>query len=154
MLTIVEKVLILQDVDIFKHTLTENLAYIAMITKEFEIEKGKILFKENDIPNSMYVVISGKVRLERGSQVEIAGPRHAISTWSLFDDEPQVFTALIEEKSRLLKIEKEDLFDLLDDHGQITRGILETITKKLRKQLRNLIGSRFTPRIENPSKSE
>jgi hypothetical protein len=41
MLTTIEKVIFLQDVDIFEYTSTEDLSHIAAITTEIEIRKNK-----------------------------------------------------------------------------------------------------------------
>lgn len=133
MLTVVEKVIFLQEVDIFEYTPTEDLAYIASITEECEFAAGNIIYREGEISDSMYLVIEGTVALRRGDKdVLIAKKKDVFGTWSLFDDEPRVVTAVSLEESRLLKIEKEDFFELLADHVQITQRILKAIVKKLR----------------------
>jgi hypothetical protein len=48
-LTKVEKVLFLQDVDIFEYTATEDLSHIAAITEEIELKPDEIIFKEGEI---------------------------------------------------------------------------------------------------------
>ena len=133
MLTTIEKVLFLQDVDIFKYTQTEDLAHIATITEETKIKKDIVMFKEGDIPDAMYLLIEGKIRLEReGIEVMTAMPKDVFGTWALFDDEPRVVTAITLEDSKILTIEKEDFVDLLADHVQITQGVLKTMVKRLR----------------------
>jgi CRP/FNR family cyclic AMP-dependent transcriptional regulator len=133
MLTTVEKVIFLQDIDIFESTTTENLAHIATITEEIEFNKDKIVFKEGEFSDALYLVIDGQVRLERENKlVMIAKGKDVFGTWALFDDEPRVVTATTLEDTHLLKIDKEDFFDLLADHVQITQGILKTMTKRLR----------------------
>jgi CRP-like cAMP-binding protein len=134
MLTTVEKVLFLQDVDIFKYTATEDLAHIAAITDEIEINADETIFKEGDFPDAMYIVSEGKVRLSRaGEEVMIAEHKDVFGTWALFDDEPRVATATTLEDSRLLRIDKEEFIDLLADHVAITQSILKTMVKRLRK---------------------
>lgn len=132
-LTTVEKVLFLQDVDIFEYTSTEDLALIAAITEEIELKPDKIIFKEGEIPDAMYVVSEGKVSLSRaGQEVMVAKQKDVFGTWALFDDEPRVATATILEDTRLLRIDKEDFIDLLADHVAITQSILKTMVKRLR----------------------
>ncbi len=134
MLTTVEKVIFLQDVDIFEYTSTEDLAHIAAITDEVELKANSSVYKEGEFPDAMYVVIAGKVRLCRGDQeVMAAAKKDAFGTWALFDDEPRVATATCLEDSRLLKIDKEGFFDLLADHVEITQSILKVMAKRLRK---------------------
>lgn len=134
MLTTVEKVLLLQGVDIFEHTSTEDLSHIAAIAEEIDYQADDVIFKEDDISDSMYVVIDGKVRLTRGEkEVMVAGKMEAFGTWALFDDEPRVATATALETSQLLRLDKEDFIDLLADHVAITQSILKTMAKRLRK---------------------
>ena len=133
MLTTVEIVIFLQDVDIFKYTNTEDLAYIAAITEEVEFKSNQIIFKEGEVSDAMYLVIEGKVKLSRDDQIILtAKHKDVFGTWALFDDEPRVVTAVPLEDSRLLRIDKEDFIDLLADHVRITQSILKTMVKRLR----------------------
>lgn len=133
MLTTVEKVLFLQDVDIFEYTSTEDLAHIAAITDEIELKPDDIIFKEGEIPDAMYIVSEGKVKLTRaGQEVMVAEHKDVFGTWALFDDEPRVATAVTLEDTRLLRIDKEDFIDLLADNVAITQSILKTMVKRLR----------------------
>ena len=133
MLTTVEKVIFLQDIDIFEYTSTEDLSHIAAITEEMALESDHVLFKEGEISDAMYMVIEGKVRLTRaGHEVMVAGEKDVFGTWALFDDEPRVATATTLESTRLLHIDKEDFIDLLADHVAITQSILKTMVKRLR----------------------
>ncbi len=133
MLTTVEKVIFLQDIDIFEFTSTEDLAHIAAITDEVEFQTGKTIFEEGEISDAMYMGIDGKVRLTRGDQeVMVAQKKDVFGTWALFDDEPRVAKATTLENSRLLQIHKEDFIDLLADHVAITQSVLKTMVKRLR----------------------
>lgn len=94
MLSIIEKVIFLQDVDIFKHISSEDLSYVASITVEQNVEKDSVIYKEGDISDSMYMVIDGKVRLHVGeSLVMIAELNDVFGAWSLFDDEVRLISA-------------------------------------------------------------
>ena len=134
MLTTVEKVLFLQEIDIFEYTSTEDLSHIAAITEESELQKDEIIFQEGDLPDAMYMVINGQVRMTRaGEEVMVAGAKDVFGTWALFDDEPRVATATTLEGTRILRIDKEDFIDLLADYVAITQSILKTMVKRLRK---------------------
>ena len=139
MLTTVEKVLFLQDIDIFEFTTTEDLSHIAAITEEVEYNADSIIFKEEEISDSMYVVVEGKVKLTReGQDVMTAEKKDVFGTWALFDDEPRVVTATAIENAQLLRIDKEEFVDLLADHVAITQSILKTMAKRLRNLMRRI----------------
>ncbi len=133
MLTVIEKVMVLQNVDDFSEVSTEHLAYLAMISEEVSFPKGKSVYREADPSDAMYLVLEGQVRLHRSDlEVAVAGPNAAFGTWALFDDEPRVTSATTLEETRLLQIVKEDFIDLLADHVQITQGVLKAMVKRLR----------------------
>ncbi len=137
MLTTIEKVIFLQDVDIFEYTSTENLSHIAAITTEIEVKKNNIIYNEGDISDAMYMIIDGAVSLRReGIEIMEGKVKDVFGTWALFDDEPRVVTATAVEDCRLLRILKEDFIELLGDHVGITQGVL----KKMVKRLRGLVG--------------
>ncbi len=137
MLTTVERVIFLQDVDVFAKIPLEDLAYVAMIADEVVAEPGRVLYAEGDISDSMYLVLDGSISLQRGGiEVMLAGPRDVFGTWALFDDETRIVTAVAAEESNLLRIDKEDFLDLLADHSRITEGVLKVLASKLR----NLVG--------------
>ncbi len=133
MLTVIEKVIFLQNVDVFAQVPTEDLAYLAAIAEEANYMKGDEIFKVNDASDAMYLVLDGSVRLHREDQeIFVAETREAFGTWSLFDDEPRVVSATVTEDTRLLKIDRDDFIDLLADHVQITQGVLKTMAGRLR----------------------
>ncbi len=139
MLTVVEKVLFLQDVEIFNDTPTEDLAHIAAITEEVTIAESTVIYREGDISDSMYLVVEGKVKLEQGKRtVMVARTTDVFGKWALFDDEPRVVTATTLESCRLLRIDREDFYDLLADHTRITRALLKNLSKRLRSLIENV----------------
>jgi len=133
MLTTIEKVMALQNVDVFSEVLTEQLAHLALIAEEVTFEVNEVVYRESDPPQAMYLVLEGKVRLHRGDlEVTVASANEAFGTWALFDDEPMVVTATVVSSCRLLKIDRDDFIDLLADYVQITQGVLKAMVKRLR----------------------
>jgi len=136
MLTVVEKVIFLQNVDVFSEVATEELALVAAIVEERRAAVGEVVYKEKDPSDSMYFVVTGKVRLDRdGKEVTSVGPNETFGTWALFDDEPRVTAATVAEDAHLLRIDKDAFIELLADNVQITRGVLKAIVHRLRKLL-------------------
>lgn len=133
MLTVVEKVIFLQDVDIFSEVPTEQLAYLAAIAEEESFAAGQVIYREQDPADAMYLVVEGKVRLHRGAlDITVAGPGEPFGTWALFDDEPRVTAATPLEDTRALRLNKEDFIDLLADNVRITQGVLKALVKRVR----------------------
>jgi len=134
MLTIVDKVLFLQNVDIFNHATTEELAFIGSIAREVEKPQGSVLFREDEGADAMYLVVTGKVRLHKADQeILVAEERQAFGTWALFDTEPRLMTATALEDVRLLRIEQEEFYDLLSDHIEITQSVFKALVQRIKR---------------------
>ena len=72
MLTVIEKVLLLQNIDLFSYVTSEQLSFFAAIAQEVTVKPARILYRENDAPDGLYVLVSGSVGMHRG-QEEIDG---------------------------------------------------------------------------------
>jgi len=133
MLTVVEKVIFLQKVDIFAKIGTEQLAYLAAIAREVDVSKGDKIYTEGDPSDALYLVLEGAVRLQREKrEIAATSAGEAFGTWALFDEDPRVVTAVASEDTRLLRIDRDEFVELLADHVQITQGILRTVVGRLR----------------------
>lgn len=133
MLSVVEKVIFLQNVDVFSEVPTEQLAFLAAIAEEREVDAGERVYAEQEPSDSMYLVLEGKVRLHKGEiEVTLAESKAAFGTWALFDDEHRLTTATAVEPTRLLRIDKEEFIDVLAENVEVTQGVLKAIVKRLR----------------------
>ena len=133
MLTTIERVIALQDVDIFSEVSTEELAYLAAIVNEEEHPAGVVIYQESDPAESMYQVVAGRVRLHRGElEITVAGPGEPFGTWALFDDEARVTSATALEPTQVLRLHKEDFINLLADNVEITQGVLKVLVARMR----------------------
>ncbi|MCB0294224.1 MAG: cyclic nucleotide-binding domain-containing protein, partial [Calditrichaeota bacterium] len=111
MLTVIEKVIFLQNVEVFTDVPTEDLAYLAAIAEEVNYKSGEDIYKKDEPSDALYLVLEGKVRLHRdGSEITIANSKDAFGTWALFDEAPRVVTATPLEDCHLLRIDREDFF--------------------------------------------
>ncbi len=134
MRTIIEKVIFLQNIDIFQDVPSEDLAYLAAIAEELSVARGEVIYREHEPSDSMYLVLEGQVRMHQNDRtIDTKGPREAFGTWALFDEAPRVVTATTEADCQLLRIDREDFFDLLADHTRITQGIFKAVVQRLRK---------------------
>jgi len=135
MLTIIEKVIFLQDIEAFAEIPTEQLSHIASITEESELEPNAILIRQDEPAESLYFVVEGRIRLLRnGREIMEVGEKEVIGAWSLFDDElPNIATAETVEPTRLLKIDREDFLEVVADYVEITEGIFKSLARRIRR---------------------
>ena len=65
-LLLVEKVLILKALSIFKETPEHILADLAPLMQEEEYEQKTLIFKEGEIGDCMYIIHQGSVNIHKG----------------------------------------------------------------------------------------
>lgn len=148
MLTIIEKVILLQNVDVFSEIPTEQLSYLAAIAEEVSFSPDEVVYKYEEPSDALYVVLDGRVLLHRDDEeIAVAGAKDAFGTWALFDTTPRVASATVTEDTRVLRIDREDFLDILSDHSKITESVLKSLVGRLRGLLDRIgtdIGSRPT----------
>jgi signal-transduction protein with cAMP-binding, CBS, and nucleotidyltransferase domain len=134
-LNIVEKVLALEGVDLLSTLTPEQLARIAAIAQEVRYPPRQVVLDGAKAADALYVIVDGAVELSRSSEVlDIAGRNHVLGAWALFDEnDPMPLTVTTVEDTLLLRIGREDFYDLLSDNSEITASIFSTLVKRFRK---------------------
>jgi CRP-like cAMP-binding protein len=133
-LNIVEKVIALEAVDLLKNLTPDQLARIASIAREEKLLPGKALLEPNKNLDALYVILDGSVEISRNEQaLHTAGQNEVLGSWALFDSEPLAVTARAVSDTRLLRIGRDDFFDLLSDNMEIAASIFQTIVHRFRE---------------------
>jgi len=132
-LTVVEKVILLQDVDVFAEVPDEQLAVLATIAAEERHLAGDVLYREGESADALYLVLDGRVSMtQQGREITTAGAGEAFGTWALFDEEPRLATAAAASDVTVLRIDRADFADVLADHVEVAQGVLRTVARRLR----------------------
>ena len=140
-LTVIEKALKLQTVDVLERCSSEDLAQVAQIAQEQVLEADTPIYAEGDAPEALFVVISGTVKLQRGKE-EIGSVKagEAFGSWALFDEAPRVASASTTEPTTLLKVDREEFLELLADRVDIVQAVFRAMVARLR-QLADVVKS-------------
>ncbi len=132
-MNLIEKVFLLQRVDLLADARSSDLALLASIADEFDADRGSVLIREDEPADALYVVIRGQVELARsGETVLRAGAGTPFGTWALIDDAPSLIEATAIEESTLLCIRRDDFYELLADHEELVRGLLQGLARRVR----------------------
>jgi CRP-like cAMP-binding protein len=134
-LNIVEKVIALEGVELLRGLSPEQLARIGTIAREEKFPPGKVVLDPSKPADALYVIVEGAVELSRNGQVlTVAGQNEVLGAWALFDEsDPMPVSAKTTEDTRLLRIGRDDFYDLLSDNSEITSAIFSTLVKRFRK---------------------
>ncbi len=129
----IEKVFLLQKVDLLEEAKSSHLALLASIAEEVEVSEGEVLVRQGQTNESLYIVVRGSVELRgMGDQVLVAHEDTPFGTWALIDSDPSMVAARAAEPSRLLRIKRSDFHDLLADHPELAMGMLQGLARRLR----------------------
>jgi CRP/FNR family transcriptional regulator, cyclic AMP receptor protein len=113
-------------------SLAKELEYV-------ETRKGEILFSEGEPGDSLYIVLSGKVKVVRraadGRQnlIALMGPSDMIGELSLFDPGPRTATATAVTDARLARLRKSSLRPWLSNRPEIAEQLLRVLARRLRR---------------------
>jgi len=141
-LLLIEKVLILKSLDIFKDTPENVLAEVALLIEEVEIEEGVVIFEEGTIGDCMYVIHQGEVRLEKGNKIlTYLKAKEVFGELSLLDAETRSATVITQTDCFLFKIDQEPFYDLMENRAEVMRGIIKMLCKRLRAQNEKIFSS-------------
>lgn len=124
MLKTVEKVLLLQDVDIFRLATTEHLARLAAVCREANLPEKHRVFQRGDPSTQLLLVVDGKVQLEYGADRTEVVERGGLDFLSVFSETPHVCSAVALTPCMLLVVDFDDLADLLTAEAGFCWAIL------------------------------
>ncbi len=104
-----------------------------------KIAKGRILFKEGDDGEHLYVIIDGKLKLGtssgdgRENLLSILGPGEMFGELSLFDPGPRTSTATAVTDARLLSLSHEKVIPWLKQNPEVSLQLLTRLSQRLRR---------------------
>jgi CRP/FNR family transcriptional regulator, cyclic AMP receptor protein len=140
-LLLVEKVLILKSLSIFKDTPEHILADLAPLMEEEEYEQGILIFKEGEIGDCMYIIHKGEVNIHKGgTTLAILTEKEVFGELSLLDAEVRSASATTHTDCVLFRIEQEPFYELIDNRPEVARGFIKILCQRLRAQNEKSIG--------------
>ena len=134
-LNLVEKVIALEGVTLFETLGPEDVASIAAIAAEAQYRPGSMIIDEAKPVSALFVILDGSVELtHKGRVMDKAGKGSVLGLWALLDaDNPIELTVKATEDTHLLRIARDEFYDLLADDIEFTSAVLSSLVKRLRK---------------------
>lgn len=137
MLSALEKVLIMKTVAMFATTPENVLFELATLLKEIELTNGATLFEKGDQGDCMYIIVNGRVRVhDDGRLLNELGERDVFGEMAVLDAEPRVASVTAAEDTLLLRLDQASLYELMADHLDVVRGVINTLTRHIRRLVR------------------
>jgi CRP-like cAMP-binding protein len=130
----IEKVLAVQRVPVFSRIAADQLRHVAEITRTVEMTAGAVLF-EASAPPALWLILSGEITLEdpAGGAPLTAHAGDTIGSFSALSGGTIGRSARVIKEGIAMRIDRDDLFDLLGEHPELMRqlfaGIFRTVAE-------------------------
>jgi len=136
-LTTIEKVIFLKSVDIFEHATVEQLGRIAGLMAEVSFAAGETIYKEGDFGDALYVILSGRVSIERnGSTLRELKEKEAFGTLEVLDFHPRAGTTKAIDSVRALTLNGQQFYELLSVDIEMVQAVFRTLCDIVRRLLK------------------
>jgi CRP/FNR family cyclic AMP-dependent transcriptional regulator len=124
---------LLEGVPLFAGVSAPGLEELGGIADEVDVRAGTVLTHEGYREGFFFVIVSGRVRIERGGRtINTLGPGDFLGEIALLDGGPRTATATAETECRLLSMTYQMFHELLDNAPDIRAAILEAVGQRLR----------------------
>lgn len=141
---------------LFRRLKQEDRQRVAAVATVRAFDKGDMLFREGDGSDSLYTVLSGRVKVfkttARGTDVilELFGPGDPVGAVAVYESRPYPASAIALAPTSCLLIPREAFFALLEGHPTMVRSLLVGLTHRLvelANRLAELSGGRIEGRL-------
>ncbi|UCG92838.1 MAG: cyclic nucleotide-binding domain-containing protein [candidate division WOR-3 bacterium] len=133
---------VLSQVYLFRELTPSEMDMVITISQEKRVKKDAVIFKEGDVGDAFYLIVSGSVRISTlvpgvGEEaLTILREGEYFGEMALIDDAPRSASAIAHEDTILLVIGKDDFRKLLAQETVIAYKLLWIFTKTLSARLR------------------
>jgi CRP-like cAMP-binding protein len=128
----IEKVLAVQRVPVFSRIAADELRHVAEITRTVEMTAGAVLF-EASAPPALWLILSGEVALDdpAGGAPLTAHAGDTIGSFSALSGGTIGRSARVVKEGIAMRIDRDDLFDLLGEHPELMRQLFAGIFRSV-----------------------
>ncbi|MFZ1024759.1 MAG: cyclic nucleotide-binding domain-containing protein [Limnoraphis robusta] len=134
MLTSVERLLFVRGVPIFQELRDDFLVRLASVMDELSFPTDHNIFTEGQEGRSLYIVVSGRVRVHIGDrELTKMGQGACFGEMSLFDAEPRSASVSTLEPCDCLMLTQMQLYDAIDETPGIAINIIRMLSRRVRE---------------------
>lgn len=134
MLTRVERVLALKNIELFHDIPGEVLADIAALLEEETYEKGQYIVNEGDLGKELFMIVKGEVEVVAGGNVVAVMKEGAgFGEMALIDSQPRSADIIAKNDVLVLKMESDDFLEILKQRDEVALGVIRVLTGRIRE---------------------
>ncbi len=136
--SIIDRVIFLKQESLFSSMRSGDLRALAAVAEELVFEPGQWVVRENELGDSLYLIREGRMVVVKavagGEEVTLTSMSSGdcFGDMSIFDTEVRSASVKADQRSRLLRIGRDDMFDVLSEHPRISVELIRIFVKRLR----------------------
>ncbi|CAB4791969.1 MAG: cyclic nucleotide-binding domain-containing protein [Actinobacteria bacterium] len=140
---------LLAHTEFFEGASTEVLSALLQHATEVSFRRNDVLFTEGDSPDSLFVVLRGRIAMVntstdgRESVLALMDRGDLFGEMGMLDDRPRSATARALEPSTLLRLPYEPVVDLLESWPSLLWGVVRLLAGRIRNMDEALADSVF-----------
>jgi len=148
--SVIEKTL--QDSRFFKDFAAENITEIARLGQVVALEAGQYVFQQGDFGEHIYIIVEGRVLLERSTDlgtrtgkvaIDILGKGRFLGCWSALLGAPHILmaSAYCQNDVRVISINGAELRTIMLDNPDLGLQLMERLCFLLRDRIQAAYGA-------------
>lgn len=128
-----ETALLLHQVPLFADLSPEALLPVARLSSYRILAPDERLFEQGSFGDALFVVVDGLLRIEQeGRLLARLGKGETVGEMAVLDWQPRSASVIAEQASTLLRVERNDLIDLLQEEPALLRSLLALLSRRIR----------------------
>lgn len=134
MLSSFDRLLFIRRVSIFQELRDEFLIKLASVMDELSFPASHTIFAEGEEGRSLYIVVSGRVRVHLGDKELVQLDKGSIfGEMALFDAEPRSASVTTLEKCDCLTLNQLQLIDAIEETPEIAVNVTRALSRRIRE---------------------
>ena len=127
----------LHKIPLFQHLTYPELVRVINVSRAREVPAEELLIEEGADGDALYVVLSGRVAVERHNNViALLGPGRHFGEMSLVDNQPRSATVRTMDRTVLIRIIRSDFYEMLKQDSVLAVKLLWNFIQTLSARLR------------------
>lgn len=129
-----QKLDLLHRIPLFSAFDRRELQRLGQLADEVDVPAERCLMAQGDRGAEMFVIVSGRVRVERdGQRINTLGPGEFFGEIALLDGGPRTATVTADEPSRLLVLTHREFHSLMEEFPEVAAEVLNALAHRIRR---------------------